>query len=396
MFDNMNNNNNNFNNNFNNDIFNNNSGNNFNNDFIFQNNNQNMNQNEYQAPQNIFGNSFKSMDNEEPPVLPEIMNLNDATKIDAPSMDALDSGSFGISNDNIIGDKLDSYDMANINVNENNNNNMLFNQNSYTMPEVNIPTDYNNVNTNLFSNSFNHDITNNPLEPISNDFNMPDYSTLPPLSTNDFTKEAEGVLPTIPNNSDMLNNLDVSANSNGLPPLDLTTNKINDDVVQSNNYEFNNEISLPNIVQNEMNNDTNNDINNDINIIDKDYNIDNTISLSEKNSVVDNEKSPDEKSYDVVQEPSLGEENIDLSNLNIEDMYNEPDSLEIMDLDIVNETSDENSSSEEENTINEVSLSDNVEKIKRLVEDMKALGVKVELEEFDFESMYQLIIKMEK
>ena len=67
-----------------------------------------------------------------------------------------------------------------------------------------------------------------------------------------------------------------------------------------------------------------------------------------------------------------------------------------MDLDIVNETSDENSSSEEENTINEVSLSDNVEKIKRLVEDMKALGVKVELEEFDFESMYQLIIKMEK
>lgn len=390
MFGNMNNN-----NNFNNDIFNNNSGNNFNNDFIFQNNNQNMNQNEYQAPQNIFDNSFKTIDNEEPPVLPEIMNLNDATKIDAPSMDALDSGSFGISNDNIIGDKLDSYDMANINVNENNN--MLFNQNSYTMPNVNIPTDYNNVNTNLFSNSFNHDITNNPLEPISNDFNMPDYSTLPPLSTNDFTKEAEGVLPIIPNNSDMLNNLDVSANSSGLPPLDLTTNKLNYDVVQSNNYEFNNnvinnEISLPNIVQNDMNNDTNNDIN----IIDKDYNIDNTISLSEKNSVIDNEKSPDEKSYEVVQEPSLGEENIDLSNLNIEDIYNEADSLEIMDLDIVNETSDENNSSEEENTINEVSLSDNVEKIKRLVEEMKALGVKVELEEFDFESMYQLIIKMEK
>ena len=77
-------------------------------------------------------------------------------------------------------------------------------------------------------------------------------------------------------------------------------------------------------------------------------------------------------------------------------MYNEPDSLEIMDLDIVNEISDENSSNEEENNNEKTSLSDNIEKIKKLVEEMKTLGIKVELEEFDFESMYQLIIKMEK
>ena len=41
-------------------------------------------------------------------------------------------------------------------------------------------------------------------------------------------------------------------------------------------------------------------------------------------------------------------------------------------------------------------LSSSVDKIKKLINEIKTLGVNIEFEEFDFEQMYQLIIKINK
>ena len=63
--------------------------------------------------------------------------------------------------------------------------------------------------------------------------------------------------------------------------------------------------------------------------------------------------------------------------------------LEIMDFD--KEESQDISSSSNSNEVQE-----NVEKIKELINELKSNGANIELEEFDFEAMYQLIIKFDK
>ena len=86
--------------------------------------------------------------------------------------------------------------------------------------------------------------------------------------------------------------------------------------------------------------------------------------------------------------------------------------LEIMDIDNEgNEKSDHAAlESKESNTaesinINESqntneqllgSVSKNVQRIKDLIEELKNNGADIELEEFDFETMYQLIVKLNK
>ncbi|MEG2351661.1 MAG: hypothetical protein RSB54_03180, partial [Bacilli bacterium] len=64
------------------------------------------------------------------------------------------------------------------------------------------------------------------------------------------------------------------------------------------------------------------------------------------------------------------------------------DQLEMVDsVDSVEESSDEG---------NSLLVMENVEKIKTLVEQLKDSGVSIRMEEFDFETMYQLIIKFDK
>ncbi len=103
----------------------------------------------------------------------------------------------------------------------------------------------------------------------------------------------------------------------------------------------------------------------------------------------------------------------DINDLGLDSSYTEPDMLEIMDLDSSDEAADileevnetkENSLELEENAIEnkesvlaeETNIKESVEKIKKLIEEIKYSGIKIELEEFDFEEMYQLVVKINK
>ena len=50
----------------------------------------------------------------------------------------------------------------------------------------------------------------------------------------------------------------------------------------------------------------------------------------------------------------------------------------------------------EEVSLEPGSISKSVERIKSLLEEIKSSGIDLKLEEFDFETMYQLIIKINK
>lgn len=95
----------------------------------------------------------------------------------------------------------------------------------------------------------------------------------------------------------------------------------------------------------------------------------------------------------------------DSDYLGLDSSYTEPDMLEIMDL----ESTDDNSekidieAKEELDTENIESLSnstltieESIEKIKNLIKEIKNTGVNIKLEEFDFEEMYQLVVKIDK
>ena len=91
-----------------------------------------------------------------------------------------------------------------------------------------------------------------------------------------------------------------------------------------------------------------------------------------------------------------------INDLGLDESYTEPDTLEIMDfeneedLDEPEEKNEAETSQKEEITIEPGSISKNVERIKALLEEIKSSGIDLELEEFDFETMYQLIIKINK
>ena len=123
-------------------------------------------------------------------------------------------------------------------------------------------------------------------------------------------------------------------------------------------------------------------------------------------------KEPEKEDLDA--ETKEKEENNDtkLTDLGLDESYTEPDMLEIMDIDNEeNEKSDhaalesKESNTDESININESqntneqllgSVSKNVQRIKDLIEELKNNGADIELEEFDFETMYQLIVKLNK
>ena len=123
----------------------------------------------------------------------------------------------------------------------------------------------------------------------------------------------------------------------------------------------------------------------------KEVKLEKDVELEEQNDVLNPEKD-----YDIINESidkkeekpkqDLSEGDNELLELGIDDSYTEPDTLDIM---------------EEEPEAKTISLpTEEVKKIvdsfKTLVEELKKSGDKIELEEFDFEDMYQLIIKIDK
>ena len=83
-----------------------------------------------------------------------------------------------------------------------------------------------------------------------------------------------------------------------------------------------------------------------------------------------------------IQDTSLNNSTSDVQDLGLDPNYT--DELELMDID------------QEDNQKLETSDSDDVDEIKALIDKLKEKGSKIELQEFDFDKIYQLIVKIEK
>ena len=136
-------------------------------------------------------------------------------------------------------------------------------------------------------------------------------------------------------------------------------------------------------------------------------NLNEPLKDNNKNSIISESQSVDLDSKDIVSTEDLSQKDAsedmvsnqsqtetieggtNLSDLGLDDSYNEPDTLDIMDL-----NEEETSTAKADDS--KLSTSQMVDKIKDLIENLKSSGAKIDFEEFDFEQMYQLIIKIEK
>lgn len=324
-------------------------------------------------------------ENDVPPDLPPIKNLSDATVSSAPTMDVL--GPMNIMPETLptSNDPLDAYENGNINL----NNNGMFNQNvepSFVTPNI--------------QNNFNNDSLNQSM--LDNNTNI-----YPSWNENIYNPQNQNIESTSmpyngyqPSNGLSNNEYDIS-NYN-------TINQPTSIVNQTELNDFNNNtIGSQNSFENPVNDYKTEESN-------QDYTIDQSIINDEQQleSRQDKEEPKEDniKEYDILQEESLNEEKKEeeklketsINDLGLDESYTEPDTLEIMDfeneedLDEPEEKDEAETSQKEEITIEPGSISKNVERIKALLEEIKSSGIDLELEEFDFETMYQLIIKINK
>lgn len=381
---------------------------NFNNsNSLFGNNNQNNNLNHQNG---MVNSSLQSNNNglDVPPELDEIKNLNDATIASAPTMDVL--GPMNVMPNSLPtnnNDKLDDYEKGITNINDNNiNNDVISNVNNSTINDVNSNLNNNFVNNmDVFSNQnvsaplynnyeqnnlMNNDIDNNFINNAGN-FNNQNINTSSSINTFEQNNivdnnELESVKPDYNQTSNFINNN--IQNDYELPNKPLENNNFNskmDEVPSSLN-----EITTNTIENNNIDNNS----------------IDNNQNISIPNTLLQQQEEPpkienDSKDYNIVQDKEL-KEDVSKEDLGLDYSYTEPDVLEIMDLDQEPENEnnsnaeslDENNKSlvkEEENTTRRA-----VDKIKSLIEELKTLGYNIEFDEFDFEELYQLIIKLKK
>lgn len=325
-----------------------------------------------------------------PPELGEIKNLNEATVASAPTMDVLDPMNVIKPTSNQPQDRLDAYESGNLNipnqpigsvpnqgyfpeqqfVNQTQNygsNQQFINpaQNyGFNQPFVNQPQDYNGTQP-LASSSFGAPINQMP----SNQFNYMNQPSFVNQSNDSFN----GINPGY-------NTFQPTPQTNNFPPLnEIPSFEPASDLKQANVQNEASTFPLENQsdqLQNESEEmpNLNTDINSDENV------------LSDKKS----EESLG-SDYTIVQDDKLNEdknESKDLSDLGIENAYDEPDMLDIMDI-----TDDESSDSD---NVKNISYNESLDQIKKLINDLKSKGAKIDLEEFDFEQMYQLIVKINK
>lgn len=324
-------------------------------------------------------------ENNVPPDLPPIKNLSDATVSSAPTMDVL--GPMNIMPETLptSNDPLDAYENGNINL----NNNGMFNQNvepSFVTPNI--------------QNNFNNDSLNQSM--LDNNTNI-----YPSWNENIYNPQNQNIESTSmpyngyqPSNGLSNNEYDISNyNTINQPTSIVNQTELND----FNNNTTGSQNSFENPVNDYKTEESN-----------QDYTIDQSIINDEQQleSRQDKEEPKEDniKEYDILQEESLNEEKKEeeklketsINDLGLDESYTEPDTLEIMDfeneedLDEPEEKDEAETSQKEEITIEPGSISKNVERIKALLEEIKSSGIDLELEEFDFETMYQLIIKINK
>lgn len=443
MFDNMNKDfNNNFNNNTNNS-FNNNIDSNFdssnfgsgmNNGF----NNNNLNNTMNNDFSNSFGNKplFDNFNNQSsvnynqeysggynnediPPELDDIKPLNNTSLYEAPTLDVLGPANFMPENNeplNSPNDPLSLYEKGNIDLNSNSNFNSGIDRN-FDSSNFSSLNNFNNMNNNAINSNFENSYTPNNQSSLDNGFN--------PLS--DFSSNANANSYNSFENFKNSYQLDNSASLNSDLGNDSSDtydyqSKTVDNNIFNNNHESslfenkletdnshastdfrdylsnskNREVSKTDDISDQLTGEQREDnFSNDLDTEEKSYEIDNSSidkPLSDKKDASDNNF---DHGYEIENDISLEEKSSpdSLDDLGIDDSYNEPDTLEIMDLD---EKDDKELKEDDADNVDEDLLSSSVDKIKKLINEIKTLGVNIEFEEFDFEQMYQLIIKINK
>lgn len=334
-----------------------------------------------------------------PPELGEIKNLNDATISNAPTMDVL--GPMNIMPETLPknNDLLDAYENGNLNVGVPNISNQMPEQSqNYGMPNnFNIPTNnYQNNSIDGFNNGM-----GNMNQGMNNDYMMNNVS-YENYTQNTVMQNPYSNINPLPNSVPIGNNYDASNNFN--PNSDIVIPSYDPTAIGSNDTSFNQNFDNSNLNNMQPTQEFNNDISSDLEVENSDNEMEKELSKEPDDSSLVNDES-EVTSSDIEELPETNDnivDNIDseeseMANLGLDESYNEPDMLEIMDIDS-DDSDKETSESDDESTNLDApgSVSKNVEKIKSLIEELKAAGADIELEEFDFESMYQLIVKLNK
>lgn len=349
-----------------------------------------------------------------PPELDPIKNLNDAVESTAPTLDVL--GPMNIMPDVLpqANDKLDAYENGTYDINNQSLNANPLEQNSYQ-------TVTNDISNSL--NSFDNNIIQNINEPIQN-FNPVQETSIPISSTMNENSDIPSELPNLgsgykPINTALNNDINIEQPNNAeLPSMDTSLDYgINNDLSTSDlkpeydsviNPLNSNEIEIPvvnsldnthnifdSIVLN-TNSVTESDTSNAPDLV-QDLTLSESVEENKLDDIAEEVKETENLNTNIEETSDVTLEETNLSDLGLDESYTEPDVLEIMDLD--NDVKEELEEETDESGVSYGSqglVSKNVEKIKALIEELKVSGVDIELEEFDFESMYQLIVKLKK
>ena len=284
-----------------------------------------------------------------PPELGPISNLNGIKQIDGPTGDVLSPMNIMPETFEKKDDALFEYDNGNINLNGSSNIFASNDINTFNSLENNLSYNpenklYNSSTFDISTNNVNYDnmLISNPSEII------PDNSIA-------IANEKE--------ESYIIDNSSININDNKL--TDIESDSVN---ILS---EINNN-SILNVADEQEMSDAK-----------EEYEIVQDKSLEEESSI----------GYEIIQDKQVKESN-NLIDLGIDDIYAEEDTIDIVDFDEDNDMVIE----KKETSIKEESepIKNNVEKIKEYISRLKEEGLNVEIEEFDFEHMYQLIVKIDK
>ncbi|GEM_PF-4285839 len=233
-------------------------------------------------------------------------------------------------------------------------------QSNYPEPSFNLPTDNDYSGANILSKDLS-DKSNTSYFNRSTDSSLPNLDNLPPMSsdilntslTNDYNLTPHQPDTSIPLGSNVGLNED-----NGFLPSKS-------------------EVSLPDEYSSVLPASFDNY---------EPHNVTDEDEVMEDNEI----KKPMDKPYEILNYSLTTADDNDELDMRLDESYDEPDSLEIMDVDL-----DEDDKSESLSSFNDEVLS-NVKKIKDLVSDIKASGQNVETEEFDYENVYEIIVKFNK
>ena len=351
-----------------------------------------------QSNTNVFPQQFQTdIQTDIPPELGEIKNLSDATVSSAPTMDVLNPMNIMPENP-VPKDPLSAYESGNLNGFNSMNNNTYQNQ---------VTSQPNNYGFNGFQNNLTQPTsTLNPITQVPSFNNLSNEGQFNNFgqfnSVNSVQQNIPLSQPTVINNQNTPLDPMVNGLSSSITPANASGNDYNDPNLASvqemdnsflaQNNNLTSQLQTPNL------NEETKSYNGNLNETLKDNNENSIISesqsvdLDSKDNVSTEDLSQKDTSEDMVSNQSQTETiegGTNLSDLGLDDSYNEPDTLDIMDL-------NEEETSTEKADDSKLSTSQMVDKIKDLIENLKSSGAKIDFEEFDFEQMYQLIIKIEK